>query len=194
MEQAYRLLPWRPRTQMNISYANSVGPQLQPVTVSTKRWRKIAGLWRTHFSYSILREMLWNRWLFWEVKIISEKHSWSHYTFFQSNHQIISIYRDSFTKEFEYCIKLSLSISQFLQEVSYSMLTKCYQSCIYLIKNTVKTVILGILLQFKRTVFCLIIWLKCHLFIVMIIPVFSVTLSFRNHSNMLIWNIFTTIQ
>ncbi len=37
LEQAYRLLPWRPGTQMNISYANSVGHQLQPMWLSQPR-------------------------------------------------------------------------------------------------------------------------------------------------------------
>lgn len=88
LEQAYRLLPWRPRTQMNISYANSEGPQLQPVSLYQEHLE-------THRDHEekqpVSRELISaipscmrcsETWLFWEVKITSEMHSWRYDTFF----------------------------------------------------------------------------------------------------------------
>lgn len=88
LEQAYRLLPWRPRTQMNISYANSVGPQLQPVSLFQENLethrdhgekQPVSGELVSAIPFCMRCS---ETWLFWEVKITSETHSWSYNTFF----------------------------------------------------------------------------------------------------------------
>ncbi len=75
-----------------------------------------------------------------------------------------------------YCLA-SVRFFYVLKEVSYA-----HQGCIYLIKNTIETLILWILLPFKITDFY---FISCDIKLIFsIFSVFSVTWSFRNHSNM----------
>ncbi len=64
-----------------------------------------------------------------------------------------------------YLVKLCYSIPPFKSLGIVMFSKRSHQSCIYLIKNTVKTDICEILLQFKITVFCCKIYLKCNLFL-----------------------------
>ncbi len=70
----------------------------------------------------------------------------------------------------------------FFKDVSYA-----HQGCIYLIKNTVKQLHCEILLQFKNNWFLFHYILKCNLCLWWQSCIFSVTGSFRNGPNMLIW-------
>ncbi len=80
------------------------------------------------------------------------------------------------------------NVSMFFKEVSYA-----HPGCTYLIKNTVKTVILWHFITISNNCFLFYFILKCNVilwckaqFSAAITPVFSVTWYFRNHSNMLI--------
>ncbi len=114
------------------------------------------------------------------------KHTFITYIFKECPFLTCTFYIGSFFVHF-WSLKLSFTTFNFVgSQIFLHFWKKCLKEV-----SKVKTVILWYILQIKTTDFRYVYTVECNVFVwcifSIITPVFSVTWSFRNHSDMLIW-------